>query len=82
MPEESSYDYLYVAEWDDSVHRPPYTVMHTIKLKPGISREDFEKFVTDQGFPSVGNVTTRAGAVATQYLLADTTGSPQRAWKS
>jgi hypothetical protein len=51
MTEKSSYDYLYVVEWDDSVHRPPYTVMHGIKLNPGINRKDFEKFMAEEGFP-------------------------------
>jgi hypothetical protein len=76
MTEESSYDYWYVVEWDDSVHRPPYTVMHGIKLNPGVQREDFEKFMAEEGFARVGDVRTRAGAVAAQYLLTDTTGDP------
>jgi hypothetical protein len=76
MTDVSSYDYLYIVEWDDSVHRPPYTVMHRIKLNPEVSREDFEKFMVEEGFPPVGKVSTRAGAVAAQYLLIDTTGDP------
>jgi len=76
MTEESSYDYLYVVEWDDSVHRPHYTVMHRIKLNPGVNEEDFEKFMAEEGFARVGNVSTRAGAVAAQYLITDTTGAP------
>ena len=69
MANESSYDYLYVAEWDDSVHRPPYTVMHEISLNPGANREDFEKFMVEEGFSQVSQVKTKAGEVAAQYLL-------------
>jgi hypothetical protein len=35
--------------------------------------------MAEEGFPNVANLSTRAGAVAAQYLLADTTGaSPLR----
>jgi len=50
--------------------------MHGIKLNPEANREDFEKFMAKEGFPLVGNVQTKAGAVAPQYLLTDTTGDP------
>lgn len=76
MSAENAYDYLYVVQWDDSVHSPPYTVMHGIKLNPEVNREEFEKFMAEEGFSLVGNVSTRAGAVAGQYLLTDTTGDP------
>ena len=80
MADESMFDYLYVVEWDDSVHRPPYTVMHRIKLNPGVSREDFEKFMADDGFVAqVSEVETRIGQVAAQYLLAESSGPPLRA---
>ena len=79
MTDENLYDYLYVVEWDASVHRPPFTVMHKIKLNPGVKPEDFEKFMAEEGFACVGSVKTRAGAVAAQHLLTDATGnSPQR----
>jgi hypothetical protein len=74
MAEERAYDYLYVAQWD--FFHPPYTVLHKIKLNAGITREDFEKFMIEEGFPSVGNVTTRVGEVSTQYLLTDTIEDP------
>ncbi len=76
MAHEDMYDYLYIVEWDDSVHRPPYTVFHEIKLNSGINRIDFEKFMIDEGFSRAGNVSTRAGSIAAQYLLTDTTGNP------
>ena len=50
MVNESLYDYLYGVEWDGSVHRPPYTVTHKIKLNSGVNREDFEKFMAGDGF--------------------------------
>lgn len=78
MANESSYDYLYVAEWDDSVHRPPYTVMHEISLNPGANREDFEKFMVEEGFSQVSQVKTKAGEVAAQYLLTVSSGPPLR----
>jgi hypothetical protein len=54
--------------------------MHGIKLNPGVSRTDFEKFMSEEGF-AMGDVLTRAGAVATQYLLTDTTGQPPLAFE-
>lgn len=61
MADESTFDYLYVVEWDDSVHRPPYTVIHRIKLNPSVGREDFEKFIVDDGFLQVGKIKARSG---------------------
>jgi hypothetical protein len=78
MADESLYDYLYVVEWDDSVHRPPYTVTHKIKLNSGVNREDFEKFMADDGFAQVAAVKTRIGEVAAQYLLTEASGPPTR----
>jgi len=78
MAEENSNLYYYLVEWDDTVHRPPYTVIHGINLNPGVEREEFEKFMAEQGFQMVGNVNTRAGAVAAQYLLIDVTGDPPK----
>jgi hypothetical protein len=76
MTEEKSYNYLYVVEWDDAVFHPPYTVMHEIKLNPEVNRGDFEKFMSEEGFARVGNVITRIGGIAAQYLLTDVTGAP------
>lgn len=76
MAGTSSPDYLYVVEWDDSVHRPPFTVVHAITLNQGVSRADFEKFAAEDAFARVGDVRTRAGAVAAQYLVTDTSGDP------
>jgi hypothetical protein len=78
MAQDGSYDYLYVVEWDDSVHDPPYIVMHGIKLNSDVNREVFEKFMTAEGFPLVGNINTRAGSVAAQYLFTYSTGRPGR----
>ena len=78
MANESLYDYLYVVEWDGSVHRPPYTVTHKIKLNSGVNREDFEKFMADDGFAQVAAVKTRIGGVAAQYLFTEASGSPAR----
>ena len=78
MADESSYDYLYVVVWDDSVHRPPYTVMHKISLNAGVSREDFEKFMAKEGFAQVSQVKTRDGQVAAQYLFTESSGPPLR----
>ena len=79
MVDESSIDYLYIVEWDEAVHRPPYTVMHRIKLNRGVNWEDFEKFMADEGFSQVGAVATRIGEVAAQYLLTESSGPPFRA---
>jgi hypothetical protein len=76
MAGTSSPDYVYIVEWDDSVHRPPFTVVHGITLNQGVSRADFEKFVAEEAFARVGDVRTKAGTVAAQYLVADTTGDP------
>ena len=78
MADESLYDYLYVVEWDDSVHRTPYTVTHKIKLNSGVKQEDFEKFMADDGFAQVAAVKTRIGEVAAQYLLEEAVGPPTR----
>jgi hypothetical protein len=80
MADENSFDYLYVVEWDDVVHRPPYTVMHRIKLKPGASRQAFERFMAGDGFSQVSEVQTRIGQVAAQYLYETTqsSGVPSR----
>jgi len=76
MDGTSSPTYLYIVEWDDSVHRPPFTVVHGITLNEGVSRADFEKFVAEEAFAHVGDVRTKAGAVAAQYLVTDTSGDP------
>ncbi len=73
-----AHDYVYIVEWDDTVHRPPFTVTHNIKLKPGVSREAFEKFMTDKGFAQAAAVKTRMGEVAAQYLLTESSGPPAR----
>lgn len=78
MAEENSDHYYYLVEWDDTVHRPPYTVIHGIHLNPGVGREEFEKYMAEEGFLMAGNVNTRAGAVAAQYLLVDVTGDPPK----
>jgi hypothetical protein len=78
MEASNSDHYYYLVEWDDTVHRPPYTVIHGINLNPGVEREEFEIFMAEQGFQMVGNITTRAGAVAAQYLLTDVTGDPPK----
>jgi hypothetical protein len=76
MTSTKSPDYLYVVEWDDSVHRPPYTVIHEIDLADGVSPAEFEKFMQQKGFAKMGEVLTRAGAVAAQRLLTDVSGDP------
>jgi len=75
MSEQRNYDNLYVVEWDDSASRPAYAVIHGVKLNPGVSGEDFERFVTERGFPHVAKVSTRIGSVSAQYLLTETTGT-------
>jgi hypothetical protein len=37
--------------------------------------------MAEQGFQMVGNVNTRAGAVASQYLLTDVTGDPPKRYE-
>lgn len=76
MTQNDAYDYIYIVQWDNSVHRPPYVVHHGIKLNPGVNRADFEKFMKEKAFSLVGNVSTRAGGIEAQYLLTDVTGSP------
>jgi hypothetical protein len=53
-------------------------VIHGIRLNPGVGPEEFEKFMAEEGFQMAGNVSTRAGAVAAQYLLMDVTGDPPK----
>ena len=79
MVDENSYDYLYVVAWDDSVHRPPYTVAHKIKLNSGVNRKDFEKFMAGDGFAQAAAVQTRMGRIKAQYLFNKAPGSPTRA---
>lgn len=78
MIDETLFDYLYIAEWDDSVHCPPFTVMHKITLRPGVTHEEFEKFVSDNGFSQAGGISTRVGQIAAQYLLKPASGVPSR----
>ena len=78
MADDRPYDYLYVVEWDASVHRPPYTVTHAIKLNAGVDPADFERFMLEEAFPRAGKVSTRAGGVAAQYLLVDAGDPPDR----
>jgi hypothetical protein len=73
---DDAFDYLYLVEWDDSVHRPPSSVLHAITLNPGVSRADFERFMIETGFAMAGEVRTRAGRIAVQHLLAETSGEP------
>jgi len=76
MTQNDAHDYIYIVQWDDSVHRPSYMVHHGIKLNPGVDRADFEKFMKEKGFALIGNVKTRAGGIEAQYLLTDDTGNP------
>ena len=78
MTDECAYDYLYVVEWDESVHRPSYTTTHKIKLNPGVDRQDFEDFMANDGFAQTAAVSTRMGAVVAQHLLTKLSGPPTR----
>lgn len=69
------FDYLHIVEWDDSVIRPPITVMHKIKLNPDVSSEDFENHFKEKGFPKI---ITRAGGAVKQYLLTKASNPPGR----
>lgn len=75
---DQSFDYLYVAEWDDTVHRPPFTVMHEITLNDGIAHEEFEKFMANEGFAQAAASSTRIGQIAAQYLLRPAASIPSR----
>ena len=75
---DQTFDYLYVAEWDDSVHRPPYSVMHEITLNDGVAHEEFEKFMANEGFAQAEATSTRIGKIAAQYLLRPAASVPSR----
>jgi hypothetical protein len=78
MSDQKKHDYLYVVDWDDSVHRPPYTVVHGVTLRPGVEGADLEKHVREGAFAQVGNLRTRAGQVARQALLVHAARTPGR----
>ena len=78
MADENLIDYLYVAVWDDVVHRPPFTVMHRIKLNDGVNREEFERFMAEDGFSQAAAASTRIGNIEAQYLLTESSSTPQR----
>jgi hypothetical protein len=45
-------------------------VFYDVTLLPGVTEEEFEKFLAEEGFQAVGGILTRAGlGIEQQYLL-------------
>jgi hypothetical protein len=71
MSDNGEVKYVWAVEWDN-----PFTqednrgvVFYDVTLLPGVTAEDFEKFVKEEGFPAVGGISTRAIRFNQQHLL-------------
>jgi hypothetical protein len=71
MSDNDEVKYIWAVEWDN-----PFTqqdkrgmVFYEVTLLPGVTKEDFEKFLKEEGFPAVGGILTRAIRYNQQYLL-------------
>jgi len=71
MSDDSEGRYVWAVEWVNPFagQNERGMVLYDVTLLPGVTKEDFEKFVAEEGFPAVGGILTRAIRFNGQYLL-------------
>ena len=71
MSDDSEVKYVWAVEWHNPFanQNKRGMVFYDVTLLPGVTEEEFEKFLTEEGFPAVGGILTRAIRFEQQYLL-------------
>jgi hypothetical protein len=71
MADDGEVKYVWAVEWHNPFanQNKRGMVFYDITLLPGVTEEEFEKFIVDEGFPAVGGILTRAIRFEQQYLL-------------
>ena len=71
MSGDSEVKYVWAVEWDNPFAQENHRgiVFYDVTLLPGVSEEDFQKFLAEEGFPAVGGILTRSVRFTQQYLL-------------
>jgi hypothetical protein len=71
MSDHRKVKYVWAVEWHNPFANQDKRgmIFYDVTLRPGVTQEEFEKFVTDEGFPAVGGILTRAIRFEQQYLL-------------
>ena len=70
MDEEAS-RYVWAVEWRNpfSQDKRSGLVLYDITLQPGVTEEEFQQFLAEQGFAGVSGILTRAIQFGKQHLL-------------
>jgi hypothetical protein len=68
---ECEVQYVWAVEWDNPFKQQDNRgmVFYNVTLLPGVTGEEFEKFLAEEGFPAVAGISTRAVRFGHQYLL-------------
>jgi hypothetical protein len=71
MSDDNEVKYVWAVEWDNPFRKQDNRgmVFYDVTLLPGVTGEEFEKFLAEEGFPAVEGISTRAVRFGHQYLL-------------
>jgi hypothetical protein len=71
MSDDRAVKYVWAVEWENPFDQQNNRgiVFYDVTLVPGVTEEEFQKFLAEEGFPAVRGILTRAVQFNQQYLL-------------
>lgn len=73
MQNNNKKKYVWVVEWDNpfAATNKRGMLFYSISPRPGVTKEEFEKFMKEEASPAVDGILTRAIRYKSKYLLED-----------
>ena len=78
MSVDKAVKYVWAVEWDNPFNQQHNrgVVFYDVTLEPGVTEEEFQKFLAEEAFPAVKGILTRAIRFNDQYLLRNEEQGP------